>query len=64
VQDEHNASYIAACAGTAEAGWRSTIAAIDLMLAAIDLAVKNGTTTNHILQPAIESIIAAWEDSL
>lgn len=28
-KDQANAAYIAACAGAAEAGWRSTIAAID-----------------------------------
>lgn len=36
VEAIHNAAFIASCAGTAEAGWRSTIAAIDALLEIYD----------------------------
>jgi hypothetical protein len=32
INSESNATYIAACAGRAEAGWRATIAAIDCLI--------------------------------
>jgi len=52
-----NADYIAACAGAAEAGWRSTIATIELIfeLDALDMPmppIADLTTTKDIL--------AAW----
>lgn len=48
-----NAAFIAACAGPAEAGWRSTIAAID------DLVGDKGTS--YKLEDAI---LAAWPEAL
>jgi hypothetical protein len=48
-----NAAFIAACAGAAEAGWRSTIAAIDLIL-------KIGWTEGEICK----GILTAWEGQL
>lgn len=49
INSEHNATYIAACAGRAEAGWRTTIAAIDKL--AFDQSGNAAT---------IEIIRAAW----
>jgi hypothetical protein len=40
-----NAAYIAACAGRAEAGWRSTIAAIDLIEA---IRAESGISAREI----------------
>jgi len=52
-QHSHDAAYIAACAGRAEAGWRSTIAAIDAI-----------THFPNIFNPekeeARKQILAAW----
>lgn len=49
-----NAAYIAACAGAAEAGWKTTVATIDTCL----------PITEENL-PLVRSTIAAWpEDSL
>ncbi len=48
---EANAAYIAACAGRAEAGWRSTIAAI------------NGIEEmeySHLYEYILDNILAAW----
>jgi hypothetical protein len=51
-----NAPYIASCAGRAEAGWRSTIAAINgLESAHLALADGDDTAWN-----ALEQIAAAW----
>jgi hypothetical protein len=47
-----NASYIAACSGRAEAGWRSTIAAIDLIFELHSLDIPELTVT--------KTILAAW----
>lgn len=52
-QDEHDAAFIAACAGPAEAGWRSTIAAIDGIYAA-------ARAVHDWRNRQIEFILAAW----
>jgi hypothetical protein len=58
-----NAAYIAACAGFAEAGWRSTIAAIEGLKTAID--VKNGVDfATAAAEAALLRIIAAWPEEL
>lgn len=55
-----DAAFITACAGAAEAGWRSTIAAIDALDAAhISLPDGNDAAWN-----GIEAIIAAWPEEL
>jgi len=60
---ENNATYIAACAGAAEAGWRSTIAAIETLLA-IQLSDRlMNTRTSHV-QSGIDAILAAWPEEL
>jgi hypothetical protein len=55
--DVPNATFIAACAGAAEAGWRATISAIDL-IEALDNADFN------VPNAVKEDFISAWEDSL
>lgn len=55
-----NTTFIAACAGTAEAGWRATIAAID----AIERIQNNPGATTSIESTcgmSIELILSAWE---
>ena len=49
-----NARYIAACAGAAEAGWRSTIAAIDSLA---DMG-------EHDAEMLGANILAAWQEEL
>ena len=56
--EEHNAAYIAACAGAAEAGWRATIAAIDECIAD-DPAYQ--TMFLRANETMIAGILAAWE---
>jgi hypothetical protein len=58
--DAHSsdATFIASCAGPAEAGWRSTIAAIDGFLKCEELFDRHyqvGTA-----EAALDDIIAAW----
>lgn len=48
---EADATFIAACAGTAEAGWRATIAAIRVIRAMSFVSDRSGFTAE---------IIAAW----
>ena len=53
-----NASFIASCAGAAEAGWRATIAAIEYIQ-------NNECPTNRFeTQKGLEQIIAAWPEEL
>jgi len=54
-QCDSNAAYIASCAGRAEAGWRSTIAAIDY---AIHMRNADKRDTRAIW--VIDQILAAW----
>lgn len=51
-EQDANTDFIAVAAGSAESGWRSTIAAIDLL---------NGT---KIAPEQIQSILDAWPDEL
>jgi len=55
VIDGTDADYIAACAGHAEAGWRSTIAAIDLIFF-VQKTYPDLCATIH----AADEILAAW----
>ena len=70
-----DAAYIAACAGSAEAGWKATIAAIDGLLAAESLiySVQNDYDESPVkwwieqrgkVMEAQDAIIAAWEGIL
>ena len=54
-----DASYIAACAGSAEAGWRSTLAAIE-GLQKIELSFE----TDGEADDTLDAILAAWPDDL
>ena len=57
----HNAAFIAACAGSAEAGWRATIAAIEML----ELQSSLGTNAAKLhADNAIAAIIAAWPEEL
>ena len=56
---ENDSPFIASCAGPAEAGWKATIAAIDLMFAMHGLAGID----IHALD-ATGAIIAAWPEEL
>lgn len=49
-----NAAFIASCAGNAEAGWRSTMASIDLLLE----MERQGCSFSYF--PTAESILAEW----
>ena len=57
-------AYIAACAGAAEAGWRSTIAAID----AFETTRKNNqggyVGDENARIEAVSTILAAWPEEL
>lgn len=52
-----DANFIASCAGAAEAGWRSTIAAID----ALDSAHMASTDGDDFAWDGLEAILQAWE---
>ena len=60
VSGARNAAYIAACTGSAEAGWRSTLAAIELAL----VLCKPVGTLNEPARNFINAILAAWPDDL
>ena len=65
-EDDCNAAFIASCAGAAEAGWRATIAAIDVVL---EIAWVQGDTrdeswTGSKAFKTAEKIIAAWPQEL
>lgn len=55
LQEEADAQFIAACAGPAEAGWRATIAAIDLL---------DDLPTAVSWERRADAIIAAWPEEL
>lgn len=62
----HDARYITSCAGNAEAGWRSTLVAIDFALRILDCfeGCKNHPLQERELEVAkdlAQSIIAEWE---
>jgi hypothetical protein len=56
INSESNATYIAACAGRAEAGWRATIAAIDNL----ELMHEQPDMGEYAAWDALQNIIAAW----
>ena len=61
-----NARYIAACAGPAEAGWRSTIAAIEMaceMRAHLLAEFGDGWRCDFV-DDKIKLILAAWPEEL
>jgi hypothetical protein len=59
--EQHDAAFIAACAGDAEAGWKATIAAIEWALVLLDCTNELDAGEHRM----INTILAAWpEDSL
>ena len=61
--DAEDAAFIVACAGSAEAGWRSTIAAIEGLQQAIKIAKLDAAPTSD-LKDLLSDILSAWPDSL
>lgn len=64
-KNEHNAAFIASCAGNAEAGWESTRAAICglLLIAQFDLngrVVRDESLNGRNAEYALERILAQW----
>jgi predicted nucleic acid-binding protein len=60
---EGNAAYIAACAGAAEAGWRSTIAAIEWIEQSHDIPdAYSQTCVDDDVQQLAAALIAAWPE--
>jgi hypothetical protein len=65
IADGNNATFIASCAGTAEAGWKATIAAIDECLSSESW--DGDLRRSYIREDAeriAESIEAAWLEEL
>ena len=65
----HNASFIASCAGNAEAGWHATIAAIDFILMVIEFHTDRPSkpvqlTELETVEAIAEEIITAWSEKL
>ena len=62
----NNAAYIAACSGSAEAGWHSTLAAIEAYQALQSIGWgwdgDGGAVTAN--EAMIDAILAAWPDEL
>lgn len=58
--DEGTAAFIASCAGPAEAGWRSTIAAIDFFNHLREIASDEPWLMADVGRKEVE-IITAWE---
>ena len=56
---KQTSAFIAACAGSAEAGWRATIAAIDAYI----LDESNSDSRND-LSAVADAIITAWPEEL
>jgi hypothetical protein len=64
---DENSTYIAACAGLAEAGWLSTIAAIEGLRAIPDCGCSNRSFIygcQHYRRNALAAIRAAWPKEL
>lgn len=57
---KHNSDFIAACAGSAEAGWRSTIAAIDLFRTMETYG--SDELSDRDSRNGIAAILGAWRD--
>lgn len=55
-RNQANAAYIAACAGAAEAGWRATIAACEMMLVIVRAEIPKSDITRNTLT----EILAAY----
>lgn len=70
LQEESDATFIASCAGPAEAGWRATIAAIDgieaffCAIAYIDPSSSEERESRIHMVIARDSIVAAWPEEL
>lgn len=60
VRREADAAFIAACAGAAEAGWRSTIAAIDALDPNNPALI--GVEYSQEDNAALNAILAAWPE--
>lgn len=66
-KNSENATFIASCAGAAEAGWRATIAAIDSLPGYASLTEAANPSVRLIggcAQDGINSIIASWPEEL
>jgi len=61
---EGDKQFIAACAGAAEAGWRSTIAAIDGLLRIRDCGIGYRSPEAQHAQMDLDAILAAWPEEL
>ena len=55
-EQDANAAFIAACAGSAEAGWQATIAAIE--------GLEEMDETSHIYKFIAGNIIASWPEEI
>lgn len=55
-----DSSFIASCAGPAEAGWRATITACDLALVLLHVADPENNNSNNL----INKLIAAWPEDI
>ena len=53
---QNNAAFIASCPNNTEAGWRSTKAAIELLIIIAEAGIPMSCPTRHLL----EEIIAEW----
>lgn len=61
----NNATFIAACAGPAEAGWRSTIASIDWIMSNHQIPdVYSQDCVDEDVGELTNAIIAAWPEEL
>jgi len=71
---EHDALFIASCAGPAEAGWKATIAAIDVLVGMIDDKEYGGghvcdndgrgCSACHRAEKTLRDILAAWPEEI
>jgi len=53
-----NAAFIAACAGNAEAGWKSTLAVIDYVLEIMEVLGQNPEHPLHVREQEVAEAIA------
>ena len=63
LENHANTTFIASCAGPAEAGWRSTIAAIDLLLFNNE-RMSYGYAQSKQERQIIQSILSAWPEEI
>ena len=59
-EDTANATFIASCAENAEAGWRTSLAAVRHCQLIIDLGISKSTSTQNM----IRDLLAAWPEEL